>query len=77
MLSGIKGITSDQVHEDSYQDFKNVEAKGYIEILKEIFNEIYVLPEERKLKNAKVGTFFGLVNNDKKIKSEDLTTDLN
>ncbi len=61
ILRHIQGITSDQVHEDSYNSFKIGDAKGYLEILKEIFNEIYVLPEERKTKANKISAMFGEV----------------
>lgn len=61
MLCHIQGITSDQVHEDSYNNFKIGDAKGYLEILKEIFNEIYVLPEDRKSKTSKISAMFGEV----------------
>lgn len=47
MISGIQGIMCDQIHEESvYESFKSSEAKAYIEILKEIFNNVYVIPKE-------------------------------
>ena len=59
ILCHIQGITSDQVHEDSYTKFKIGNAKAYLEIMKEIFNEIYVLPEERKSKSSKISLMVG------------------
>lgn len=53
VLKGIKGITSDQVHEDSFENFTSPEVKHYVDILEEIFREIYVIPQQREeRKNA-------------------------
>lgn len=54
VLKGIKGITSDQVHEDSFSSFSSDEAKSYIAILEEIFREVFVIPEERKRKKESI-----------------------
>lgn len=47
VLKGIKGIASDQVHEESVANFTSDEAKMYISILEEIFREVYVIPKQR------------------------------
>ncbi|MDA0901969.1 MAG: hypothetical protein O3B09_00975, partial [Proteobacteria bacterium] len=65
ILSAMRGITSDQVHEDSYQDFDNQHAKTYIELLKEIFREVYVVPKERKDKNSKIQQMFNSAKSSK------------
>ncbi|MBQ2883152.1 MAG: hypothetical protein IJE43_05170 [Alphaproteobacteria bacterium] len=66
VLKGIKGITSDQVHEDSFASFNSDEAKLYIAILEEIFREIYVIPEQRKLKKEKIMQKFSEADKAKK-----------
>lgn len=66
ILKGIKGITSDQVHEDSFASFKSDEARSYVAILEEIFREIYVIPEQRKLKKEKIMQKFSKADKAKK-----------
>lgn len=63
VLKGIKGITSDQVHEDSFTTFSSEEAKLYISILEEIFREVYVIPKERKLRKESIMSKFGKCKN--------------
>lgn len=58
ILKGIKGITSDQVHEDSFASFKSDDAKSYVAILEEIFREIYVIPNQRKRRKESIMTKF-------------------
>lgn len=67
VLKGIKGITSDQVHEDSFATFSSEEAKLYISILEEIFREVYVIPKERKLRKESIMSKFGKCKNQKPI----------
>lgn len=60
ILVGLQGIMCDQVHEMSIHDkFKSEEAKVYIELLKEIFNQVYVLPAELKSKKSHISTMLG------------------
>lgn len=60
ILSKIQGIMCDQVHENTiYNNFKTNEAKAYIELLKEIFNQVYVIPDELKKKKSKIDELFG------------------
>ncbi len=60
ILVGLQGIMCDQVHEMSIHDkFKSEEAKVYIELLKEIFNQVYVLPAELKSKKSQISTMLG------------------
>ncbi len=65
ILAAIQGITSDQVHEKSYENFDNQHAKVYIEVLKEVFNQIYVIPDELKTKQSKIATFYNVIKKDK------------
>ena len=54
VMKGIKGITSDQVHEDSFTTFSSEEAQLYIAILEETFREVYVIPEQRKQRKESI-----------------------
>ena len=66
MISGIQGIMCDQVHESTvYESFTSQQATGYIEILKEIFNHFYVLPQEASAKKSKIDTLVGMIKNQK------------
>jgi len=62
ILCHIQGITSNQVHENPYKEFKIEDIKLYLEILKRIFNEIYVLPEERKSVSNKISQMYSDIN---------------
>ena len=66
ILKGIKGITSDQVHEDSFSSFSSDEATSYIAILEEIFKEVFVIPEERKRKKEVIMAKFATTDKAKK-----------
>jgi len=44
ILKGLKGVTSEQVHEEPFSKFTSADAKKYVAILEEIFREIYVIP---------------------------------
>jgi len=66
MISGIQGIMCDQVHESTiYENFTSQQAKGYIEILKEIFNHFYVLPQEANAKKSKIDALVGMIQKQK------------
>lgn len=66
MISGIQGIMCDQVHESTiYEKFTSQQAKGYIEILKEIFNHFYVLPQEASAKKSKIDALVGMIQKQK------------
>ena len=65
VLGGIKGVTSDQCHEGSCENFNSGEVQGYVRILEEIFREVYVIPQQRtEKKNAIMNRF----NEAKKVK---------
>lgn len=60
ILSAMQGIMCDQVHESSIHDsFSSKEAKAYIELLKDVFNQVYVIPSELKAKKANISNMFG------------------
>lgn len=66
ILKGIKGIASDQVHEDSFASFSSDEAKLYVSILEEIFREIYVIPNQRKRRKESIMLKFSKADKAKK-----------
>ena len=65
ILSAIQGITSDQVHEQAYTNFDIQHTKIYIEVLKEVFNQIYVIPDELKSKQTKISSLYNAIKKDK------------
>ncbi|HOW36297.1 MAG TPA: hypothetical protein PL155_07780 [Candidatus Omnitrophota bacterium] len=50
ILAGIQGMTSDNLHEGSWDSFDSRTLALLIETTKEILYEIYVLPDEKKTK---------------------------
>lgn len=65
VLKGIKGVVSDQVHEDSFESFSSDEIKYYIDILEEIFREVYVIPQQRQHRKEAIFAKFNAVKKDK------------
>ena len=53
-LKIIKGVASDHLHEDSWEDFDNPTLKLLIETTKEVLYEIYVEPDEQKNRKSRV-----------------------
>jgi len=70
VMKGIKGITSDQVHEDSFSTFSSEEAQLYIAILEETFREVYVIPEQRKQRKESIMAKFSKADKAKQGKSD-------
>ncbi len=54
VLSHIKDMTSDKVHEQSWDKWDNRHLKLFLETLKVILHEIYVVPNERKKRSSSV-----------------------
>ena len=53
MLGHIQQLTSDKVHEQSWENWDSRVLRYIIETMKGIVNEMYVLPDERRqLKNT-------------------------
>lgn len=65
VLKGIKGVTSDQVHEDSFEAFSSEQIKSYVAILEEIFKEIYVIPKKRAERKEAIFAVFNSIKKDK------------
>jgi hypothetical protein len=65
VLSHIKDMTSDKVHEQSWDKWDNQYLKLFIETLKVILHEIYVIPDERKKRSLSISSLLPTVFKDK------------
>lgn len=66
MLTGIQGITCDQVHEATiYEKFSSQQAKVYIEIIKVIFNHFYVMPQDTAIQKNKIDSLYAAIKSKK------------
>jgi hypothetical protein len=54
VLAHIKDMTSDKVHEQSWDEWDSMHLKLFIETLKTILQEIYVTPRERDQRTTKI-----------------------
>lgn len=62
ILSHIKDMTSDKVHEQSWDKWDSKYLKLIIEALKAVLHEIYVIPEIKKAKALEVQSLLQKVN---------------
>lgn len=53
-LSHLQSMSSDKIHESSWEDWDSPKIKLLLETLRNIFYEIYVLPDEKKQKRIKI-----------------------
>ncbi len=53
-IDSIKGITSDQVHEDSWEEMNSSDLDMFLFVIKELLNELYVKPEEMEEKRKQI-----------------------
>jgi hypothetical protein len=53
-LATIQDMTSDTVHENSWESFDSSQLHLFIDVTKEILCEIYVIPDERESKNLHI-----------------------
>jgi hypothetical protein len=65
VLSHIKDMTSDKVHEQSWDKWDNKHLKLFLETLKVILHEIYVIPDERKKRSLSISSLLPDVFKDK------------
>ena len=65
VLSHIKDMTSDKVHEQSWDEWDNHHLKLFLETLKVILHEIYVMPDERKKRSFSISSLLPNVFKDK------------
>ena len=54
VLCHIKDMTSDKIHEQSWDKWDAINLKFFIETLKAILHDIYVVPDEKKRRSLKV-----------------------
>lgn len=54
VLAHIKDMTSDKVHEQSWDEWDNTHLTLFIQALKTILQEIYVIPQERDQRTHKI-----------------------
>lgn len=65
VLSHIKDMTSDKVHEQSWDKWDNQHLKLFLETLKIVLHEIYVIPDERKKRAFSISSLLPDVFKDK------------
>ena len=66
VLCHIKDMTSEKVHEQSWDKWDSEHLKLFIETLKAILHEIYVIPDERKGKSSKIKQLLHTLKKEKK-----------
>ena len=54
ILCHIKDMTSDKVHEQSWDKWDSKHLKLFLETLKAVLHEVYVVPDEKKSRSSKV-----------------------
>lgn len=65
VLCHIKDMTSDKVHEQSWDEWDSKHLKLFLETLKVILHEIYVIPDERKKRSVSISGMLPTVFADK------------
>lgn len=53
-LEVIQGLTSQELHENDWEDFDASTVRFLLEVSRQLLNEIYILPEERKQRRQKI-----------------------
>lgn len=66
VLGHIKDMTSDKVHEESWEKFDSHVLKELLEIMKSVLYEIYVLPNEKEKRVNKAPRLLEMLRKDKK-----------
>ncbi len=72
ILCGIKDMTSDKVHEQSWDEWNSQHIKLFLETLRAVFHEIYVVPDERR---ERVSAVQALKSESKKKEKESVNQD--
>lgn len=71
-LASIQSMTSDNLHEQSWERWDSATLKFLLETLKTIFYEMYVLPSEKKKKSSAIQKMKNKLSKDKKdLKKDD------
>ncbi|MCH8303924.1 MAG: hypothetical protein IIB94_02210 [Candidatus Marinimicrobia bacterium] len=73
-LAAIQSMTSDNLHEQSWESWDSPTLKTLIEMLKNILYEMYVLPAEKKDRSLSILKIKEKLSKDKKDKKKDDTT---
>lgn len=73
VLAHIQDMTSDKIHEQSWDEWDSSSLKLIIETLKSILYEIYVEPQERKGRVSRVAELLAKVTGGKKGTKEETT----
>lgn len=66
VLCHIKDMTSDKIHEQSWDKWDTKHLKLFLETLKAILHDIYVVPDEKKRRSLKVQALLPKVRDKKK-----------
>jgi hypothetical protein len=66
VLCHIKDMTSDKVHEQSWDKWDSKHIRLFLEVLRAIFHEIYVAPKEKEQRSKAVSTLIEEVKKDKR-----------
>lgn len=70
VLASIQDMTSDKIHEQSWDEWDSGNLKLIIETLKSVLYEIYVEPQKKKGRVSRVQELLAKVKGDKKSKKE-------
>jgi len=65
ILAQIQGMTSDKIHEQSWDKWESPHLKLIIETLKSVLYEIYVLPSEKKGRSSRIKELMVKIKGDK------------
>lgn len=71
VLGHIKDLTSDKVHEQSWEKWDSSHLVLFIETLKAILNEVYVIPDERQKKSRFIQGLIPAVKANKKARIDE------
>jgi len=66
ILSSIKGMTSEKVHEQSWDEWNSATLQFIIETLKTVLHDIYVIPQIKKERYVKIQQLSEKIYKDKK-----------
>lgn len=75
ILCHIKDMTSDKIHEQSWDKWDSRHLTLFIETLKAILHEVYVVPDEKKSRSIKVHGLLQEVKEKQKTTSQTVTDD--
>lgn len=71
VLCHIKDMTSDKIHEQSWDEWDSKHLMLFIETLKAILHEVYVIPDEKKQKSSSIRSLLESVKGKKEEEKEE------